>query len=119
MGKSKWALADRLIRSLHLYTGFFLVPWMIVYAASAFFLNHGPWFREVFSITPPHLETLRRVDFAPDDSFPQERADQAKAILQLVDLDGPHFVPPKGPAHQMVIRRLCGTGIYVITWRRN
>ncbi len=119
MGKSKLATVDHLVRTLHLYTGLFLVPWMIVYAASAFFLNHGPWFREVFDITPPHLETLRQIDFAPDDSFPQARADQAKAILQLVDLDGPHFVPPKGPAHQLVIRRFCGTGIYVITWRRN
>ena len=29
------------MRALHLYTGLFLVPWMTVYAVSAFCLKHG------------------------------------------------------------------------------
>ncbi|MHC4179546.1 MAG: hypothetical protein ACYSWU_18700 [Planctomycetota bacterium] len=119
MRNNRWARLDRLMRSLHLYTGLFLIPWMMVYAASAFFLNHGPHFRELFNITPPTWETLQKLDFVPDDSFPQEQADQAKAILRLADLEGPHRILPRAPAHQMIVFRICGTGNYRITWHRS
>ena len=35
---------DRVMRVSHLYAGLFLVPWMTVYALSAFLLNHSTWF---------------------------------------------------------------------------
>ena len=34
MAGSRWARLHRLMRTLHLYTGLFLVPWMLVYVAS-------------------------------------------------------------------------------------
>jgi hypothetical protein len=43
MGTRRWLLCDRWMRALHLYTGLFLVPWMTVYAVSAFCLNHNEW----------------------------------------------------------------------------
>ena len=46
MKTSRWARWDRWMRALHLYTGLFLVPWMTVYAMSAFCLNHKEWFTE-------------------------------------------------------------------------
>jgi len=39
METSRWARWDRWMRALHLYTGLFLVPWMTVYAVSAFWLT--------------------------------------------------------------------------------
>jgi len=53
--------ADRILRWIHLYTGLFLLPWMLVYGASAFCLNHNQWLIEKLNVTPPHWETLRRV----------------------------------------------------------
>ena len=41
MGKSRWQRVDSVMRWAHLYTGLFLVPWMLVYAVSAFCLNRG------------------------------------------------------------------------------
>ena len=46
MKTSRWVRWDRWMRGLHLYTGLFLVPWMTVYATSAFCLNHKEWFTE-------------------------------------------------------------------------
>ncbi len=36
-----------IFRRTHLYLGMVLVPWMFVYAFSAFMLNHGPVFRQL------------------------------------------------------------------------
>ena len=44
MGIGGWSRVDRFMRAGHLYTGLFLVPWMAVYATSAFCLNHNSWF---------------------------------------------------------------------------
>ena len=115
MGKSRWVRWDWLMRTLHLYTGLFLVPWMVVYAVSAFCLNHSPWF-EALKLAP-EWKVARELDFAADEAFPQVAEEQAKAILKHLDLDGSHRIQGDDPS-QMVIFRFCGTGHYRITWHR-
>ncbi len=39
MSSDAWLRVDRFMRSVHLYTGLFLVPWMDVYATSGFFFK--------------------------------------------------------------------------------
>jgi len=118
MGSSKWIQVDRIMRYIHLYTGLFLMPWIAVYAISAFCLNHNKLFIGKLKITPPKWEHIREVEFVPDDTFPQVPAEQARAILLLLDLDGPHNIQGKPNAKQMIIFRICGSGNYRITWRR-
>ena len=79
------------MRALHLYTSMFLVPWMMVYAISAFFLNHNEWFTEKLQLRPD-WEVLEETDFAPGPAFPEESEAQARAILQELDLDGAHRI---------------------------
>jgi hypothetical protein len=90
--RNGWTHVDRIVRSVHLYTGLFLVPWMLIYAASAFFLNHGPTFRKWLDFKPPKLEVVREVDFVPNDSFPKVPVEQAAAILRHLELEGAHRV---------------------------
>lgn len=118
MGKSRWAKVDTGMRWVHLYTGLFLTPWLIVYATSALFLNHNQWFRTQFKVQPPRWELKRQVDFAPQDTFPEVPAQQAQAILQHLDLNGPHRIQGKPTAQQMIIFRICGSGNYRVTWQR-
>jgi hypothetical protein len=106
------------MRLTHLYTGLFLAPWVLVYAASAFCLNHQPWIVKTFNITPPRWEPSREADFTPDDGFPQEPAAQAQAIVEHLDLSGPHRVLGKPNAKQMIVIRPSGLGNYRITWRK-
>lgn len=118
MGNNRWIRADRIFRSLHLYTGLFLLPWILIYGTSAFCLNHNRWIRDKFKIQPPRWETLREVEFVPDDSFPEEPKEQAKLILKRLDLDGAHHIMGRPNANRMMINRVCATGNYRITWRR-
>jgi hypothetical protein len=91
---------------------------MLVYAASAFLLNHGPRMNELLGVTPPNWEVVHESEFSPDDTFPRVREEQARAILSHLDLDGPHRLPGKPDPNQMVIVRICGSGHYRITWQR-
>jgi len=118
MENSKLVKVDRVLRWIHLYTGLFLLPWILVYGTSAFCLNHNQWFIKKLNITPPHWEVVREVDFTPDDTFPREPSQQAQAIVKMVDLDGAHRILGKPTANQMIINRICASGNYRITWRR-
>jgi len=119
MANERLMKADRVLRWIHLYTGLFLLPWMLVYGASAFCLNHNRWFLDKLSIRPVHWEVEREVQFTPDEKFPREAAEQASAIVKFLDLDGPHNVMMgQSNADRLMINRMCATGNYRITWRK-
>lgn len=118
MANSKLMKADSILRWIHLYTGLFLLPWMLVYGASAFCLNHNQWFIRNLNITPVSWKIERQVDFTPDANFPQEPKQQANFIVKFLDLDGAHGVIGKPNTNQLVINRICATGNYRITWRK-
>ena len=116
MAKKRWVRSDRLMRALHLYTSMFLVPWMMVYAISAFFLNHKELFTEKLDLQP-QWEVLQETDFDPGPAFPQESEMQARAILEQLDLDGAHRIGSDDP-NQLIIYRNCATGLYRVDWQR-
>jgi hypothetical protein len=117
--RNVWARVDRWVRTIHLYTGLFLMPWMMVYATSAMLLNHGPALREWLDLEPPKPEMVQEIEFAPRDSFPKNVDEQAAAILALLDLEGAHRVlAGQSNARQLKIARVCARGNYTITWDR-
>jgi len=44
LSNQAWSRMHRFMRTVHLYSGLLLVPWMAMYATSAFCLNHSRWF---------------------------------------------------------------------------
>jgi len=108
----------KVIRQIHLYTGLFLLPWILVYATSAFVLNHRHAFDKHIKSThafEPHSEH----SFTPDESFPKEPKPQAREILRFLDLDGPHSVKSKAGDKAITITRQSGGGHYQIRWLRD
>ena len=93
MAKNRLARLDRLMRALHLYTSMFLVPWMMIYAISAFLIHHKEWFGDEIQ---PKWEVSREIDFDPGPTIPLESEDQALMILEHLDLDGAHSVVGDG-----------------------
>lgn len=118
MAKGRLAHIDSIMRLTHSYTGLFLIPWLLVYAVSAFCLNHGPWINKTFKIGPPQWQVKREVPFTPDETFPEVPVAQAKVIMQHLNLKGAHRVLPKSPPNRMIIMRPSGGGNYRITWQR-
>jgi hypothetical protein len=114
MARAIWSRLDKVVRDIHLYSGLLLAPWMLMYATSAFFLIHGNWLQT----ERPGWEPIREVQLALDMEFPGERAEQARAILRHLDLDGAHRVQGKPNPKQLLVIRFSGTGNQRVTWRK-
>jgi hypothetical protein len=112
----RWMVWDRVMRVTHLYTGLFLVPWMMVYAISAFCLNHYTWF-DALKLTPKWA-TVREARYTPDATFPKAPQEQAIVLLRHLDLEGPHNIMGAPNANQLSLWRSCAAGNYRITWQR-
>jgi hypothetical protein len=115
MPNSLWSRLDGFMRLGHLYTGLFLVPWMAVYATSAFCLHHDRWFPPVFQ----SWQAMKEVSYTADSGAGQEPAEQARTLLKRLDLDGPHRIVGTPTAKELTIWRSCFSGDYRITWRRD
>jgi hypothetical protein len=103
------------VRQIHLYTGLFLLPLILVYASSAFVLNHRHMFDAHIKSAQefkPHSEH----PFTPGESFPEDDKGQARAILQAVDLDGPHNIQGKPTEYNITVNRPSGGGYYRVKW---
>lgn len=93
------------MRAVHLYTGTLLIPWILVYAVSTFFISHGNLFQKY--IEPSRkFEVYDKQEFVPDETFPEVPAEQALNILNHLDLEGLHRVVGKPTPERMVILRI-------------
>jgi hypothetical protein len=117
MENRRWLRWDRLMRVSHLYTGLFLMPWMLVYAVSAFCLNHSGWFTETLHLAPT-WKVVRETSFVADARFPAAPTDQAEVILKHLALQGPLVIMDSPAAGPLTFIRLCAAGHYRITWHR-
>jgi hypothetical protein len=76
------------MRESHLYTGLFLVPWMVVYALSAFFLNHSTWFTETLKLAP-QWKVIQETGFRAPPDLSQDAEGQVQAILTDLFVNSP------------------------------
>ncbi|MEO8075208.1 MAG: PepSY-associated TM helix domain-containing protein [Acidobacteriota bacterium] len=76
----------RWVRDLHLYFGLFVSPFVLVFAASVFFLNHG----KVTTAASSAPETFRDLRIAEgiEQLQGREAVDRARGILPQVGLTG-------------------------------
>ena len=87
--RRRWSIAAllyRWLRDLHLYFGLFISPFILLFAASVFYLNHG----KLMSRRDPPADTYR--DLTIPDGFDRlkgrEAVERAKAILPQVGVAG-------------------------------
>ncbi len=79
---------SKFLRRTHLYLALFLTPWILMYAASTFVMNHRVWFQKLYGGPPPTLALER--ELAYDGVFPDRAgARQIGAqILASLNLEG-------------------------------
>ena len=94
-----------LLRRIHLYLALFLSPWILMYTASTFVMNHRPLFHGPPPVPPPKFEVERELVYPgemPDGATPQQVALQ---LLATLDMDGAHAVPRQASNEKVVINR--------------
>ena len=81
-----------LVRRIHMFTGLFLGPWMLMYALSTLVMTHRDFVALLYSSKNPAMVTERELDYSR--SFPTNltREEIAGQILQDIGLDGTHDV---------------------------
>ena len=100
-----------------MYLALFLAPWVLMYSASTFVMNHRDWFRGKPPTPSPPLEKVRELtwdgEFAPN-ATPKQKAEQ---LLVALGLDGSHQIPRNSPDGTLVINRMDARHPTRITYR--
>ena len=97
---------SKLLRRTHLYLALFLIPWILMYAASTFVMNHRVLFRSLYGGPAPAAVMEREQAF--DAVFPEgATANQMAAqILASLDLEGTFTANKRERDGAIVINRM-------------
>jgi hypothetical protein len=95
----------RLVRRVHMFSGLFLAPWMLMYALSTLAMTHQEFVHSFYTSKPPAITTERELDYSR--SFPPDstREQIAEVILQDLGLSGTHYVSGGKEGKPLVIHR--------------
>ena len=107
---SKW------IRRVHMFTGLFLAPWMLMYALSTLVMTHREYVLSFYSSKNPVFVNERELDYTR--TFPEgtAREEMARQILQDLGLGGRHYVSGGRNGQPLVINRQNGLRLRRITF---
>jgi hypothetical protein len=96
---------SRLIRRVHMFTGLFLGPWMLMYALSTLVMTHRGYVLSFYPSKTPAMVKERELDYTR--SFPATAARErvAQQILQDLGLDGNHYVSGGRNGKPLLINR--------------
>jgi len=97
---------SRLLRRIHLYLALFLMPWILMYAASTFVMNHRVQFQALYGgpLPAPVLEREQSYDAVfPDGANVRQTAAQ---ILTSLDMEGAFNANTRPRDGAIVINRL-------------
>jgi len=97
---------SKVLRRTHLYLALFLAPWILMYAASTFVMNHRVWFQSLYG-GPPKPPVPER-EQAYDAVFPEQAGTKqiAEQILSSLNLEGAFNVNRRPRDGAVVINRL-------------
>src|SRR4029450_3196888 len=91
-----WSKMSRLVRRVHMFTGLFLAPWMLMYALSTLVMTHQEYVNSFYDSKSPMMVKERELDYSR--SFPTNLTPNAIAqqILNDLGMDGTHSVSGGG-----------------------
>ncbi len=96
---------SRLVRRVHMFTGLFLAPWMLMYGLSTLVMTHREYVNSFYSSKNPTLVTERELDYTRSFPTNMTREQIAPQILRDLGLDGTHSVSGGRSGRPLVINR--------------
>src|SRR5262245_32131080 len=83
---------SKLIRRIHMFTGLFFAPWMLMYALSTLVMTHRDYVGSFYKTKSPAMVIERELDYSR--SFPTNTPREAIGLQILTDLglEGTHSV---------------------------
>jgi hypothetical protein len=96
---------SRLVRRIHMFTGLFLAPWMVMYALSTLVMAHHQFVNSFYSSQSPALSKERELDYSRSFSTNMTRDQIAQQILQDVGMEGAYSVSGGRNGSPLLIQR--------------
>jgi len=109
---------SKVIRRTHMYLALFLSPWILMYALSTMAMNHRKGLAAFFGGAQPKFENRAEVQL-PDGLLQTDapREQNARRILQALNLDGTHSIQKPGAGGTLVLVRQEAAAPVRITYR--
>jgi hypothetical protein len=94
-----------LVRRVHMFSGLFLAPWMLMYALSTLIMAHRELVSSWYASRQPAMMTERELDYSRSFPANSSREQIAETILQDLGLSGTHRVSGGTDGNPLVIHR--------------
>jgi hypothetical protein len=96
---------SRLVRRIHMFTGLFLAPWMVMYALSTLVMTHQEYVNSFYASKSPVMVKERELDYSR--SFPTNltRDEIAQQVLNDLSMEGSYSVSGGRNGNPLVIQR--------------
>lgn len=97
---------SRWIRRIHMFTGLFFAPWMLMYALSTLVMTHREYVASFYPTKNPAFVLERELDYSR--SFPTNtpREEIGEQILHDIGLEGTHSVSGGRNGKPLIVYRL-------------
>jgi len=96
---------SRLIRRIHMFSGLFLVPWMLMYALSTLVMTHRQYVLSFYPSKDPAMVTERELDYTRSFPATATREQLADQLLLDLGLDGAHYISGGKNGKPLVVTR--------------
>jgi len=96
---------SRLVRRIHMFTGLFLAPWMVMYALSTLVMAHHEYVNSFYVSKSPVMVKERELDYSRSFSTNLTRDAIAQQILNDLSMDGAYSVSSGRNGGPLVIQR--------------
>lgn len=96
---------SRLVRRIHMFTGLFLAPWMVMYALSTLVMAHHEYVNSLYVSKSPVMVKERELDYSRSFSTNLTPDAIAQQILNDFSMDGAHSVIGGRNGGPLVIQR--------------
>lgn len=96
---------SRLVRRVHMFTGLFLAPWMLMYALSTLVMTHREFVRSLYASKNPSMVTERELDYSRSFPANSTREQIGEQILHDLGLSGTHYISGGKDGKPLVIHR--------------
>jgi hypothetical protein len=96
---------SRLVRRIHMFTGLFLAPWMVMYALSTLVMAHHEYVNSFYTSKSPMMVKERELDYSRSFATNLTRDAIAQQILNDLGMDGAYSVSGGRNEKPLVIQR--------------
>jgi len=111
-----WRTLAKLIRRVHMFTGLFFAPWLLMYALSTLVMTHRNYVASFYATRNPAMQVERALDYSLTFPTNTTREEIGRQILLDLGLEGTHSVSGGRGGKPLIINRQHARALQRVTF---